>query len=80
MFAFTGIEYDADCTMALQLSSILGEVCEDECKKETKKAFIIKTRSNNYCFRAENADIMNKWKNEINKLLENIKKNNYTNM
>ena len=72
LFAFTGVENDADCTMALQLSTI-DEVCEEECKKETKKAFVIRTGTHNYCFRAENAAIMNKWKDEINKILSDIK-------
>ncbi len=59
--------------MALKLTTIL-EVSEIECKKETKKAFVIRTINANYYFRAENGAIMNKWKNEINKILEKNKK------
>ena len=73
LFAFTGIENDADCTMAIELSSIK-EVSEVECKKDTKKAFVIRTLSTNYFFRAENLGIMYKWKDELNKLLEDIRK------
>ena len=73
LFAFTGVENDADCTMALELSSII-EVSEEKCEKGTKKAFLITTKTHNYSFRAENAAIMNKWKDEINKILESLKK------
>ena len=73
LFAFTGVENDADCTMALELSSAL-EIIEVETKSETKKAFAIRTLANIYFLRAENIDIMNKWKNELKKLIDNNKK------
>lgn len=73
IFAFTGVENDADCTMAIELSTIK-EVTEVESKKEGKKAFMIRTDAHNYFLRAENDNIMNKWKDEINKLLNTIKK------
>ena len=74
LFAFTGIENDADCTMALDLSSIL-EVSDVESNLETKKTFVIKTIGPNYFFRAEKEGISNKWKNEINKIVEKNRKN-----
>ncbi len=70
IFAFTGVENDADCTMVIELSTIK-EVADVESKKE-KKAFMIRTDANNYFLRAENDDIMIKWKDEINKLLNTL--------
>ncbi len=70
IFAFTGVENDADCTMVIELSTIK-EVADVESKKE-KKAFMIRTDANNYFLRAENDDIMIKWKDEINKLLKTL--------
>ena len=70
IFAFTGVENDADCTMVIELSTIK-EVADIESKKE-KKAFMIRTDANNYFLRAENDDIMIKWKDEINKLLKTL--------
>ena len=74
LFAFTGIENDADCTMALDLLSIL-EVTDVESNSETKKTFVIRTINANYFFRAEKEAISNKWKNEINKIVEKNRKN-----
>ena len=74
LFAFTGIENDADCTMALDLLSIL-EVTDVESNSETKKTFVIRTVNANYFFRAEKEAISNKWKNEINKIVEKNRKN-----
>ena len=71
LFAFTGIENDADCTMALVLNSIIS-VDETECKKNNKKGFVIRSISNNYFFRAEE-NVVNKW---IQKIKENIKQKN----
>ncbi len=71
LFAFTGIENDADCTMALVLNSIIS-VDETESKKNNKKGFVIRSISNNYFFRAEE-NVVNKW---IQKIRENIKQKN----
>ena len=71
LFAFTGIENDADCTMALVLNSIIS-VDETECEKNNKKEFVIRSISNNYFFRAE-GNVVNKW---IQKIRENIKQKN----
>ena len=48
---------------------------EVESNHETKKVFVIKTLSNAYYFRAENGDIMNKWKDELMKLTDRNKEN-----
>ena len=73
LFAFTGIENDADCTMALDLSTVT-EVEKVDCSKERKKEFIIRSITVNYFLRAENESIMNKWITELNKILNEIKR------
>ena len=55
--------------MAMELSTI-NTIMEVESNHETKKVFVIKTLSNAYYFRAENGDIMNKWKDELMKLTD----------
>ena len=72
LFAFTGIENDADCTMALDLSSI-NEVKEIESKKENKKEFVIKCIESNYFFRAENPLVLNRWISELNNIINKKK-------
>ena len=82
LFAFTGIENDADCTMALKLSTV-NEIAmiegeeegEAENKKEGKKAFVIRCDSINYFLRAEKS-IANKWFIKLNQILEENKKIN----
>lgn len=71
LFAFTGIENDADCTMALALTSVIS-VDETECNKNNKKGFVIRSISNNYFLRAEE-HVVNKW---IKKIKENINQKN----
>ena len=86
MFAFTGVENDADCTMALDLMSI-ESVSEILSENKTKKEFVVKTLGGDYYLRAENDNIMKKWKNEIEKaykskkheLLKNEYKSNKSN-
>ena len=63
LFAFTGIENDADCTMALALSSVIS-VDETECKKNSKKGFVVRSISNNYFLRAEE-HVVDKWMEKI---------------
>ena len=68
LFAFTGIENDADCTMALDLTSII-EVNKIENKKESKKTcFVIRCLSNNYFMRADEA-VVNKWMEKISEFI-----------
>ena len=76
LFAFTGIENDADCTMALDLKNIL-ECIEINNGQKAKKEFEIRTIGANYFFRAEKESIMIRWKDEINKI---IKTKNMTNI
>ena len=71
LFAFTGIENDADCTMALKLSTI-NEIAPVESQKQTKKAFVIRCEAINYFLRAENS-IADKWFNELTKILDKNK-------
>ena len=68
LFAFTGIENDADCTMALDLSTVIN-VEETESKKESKKGLVIRTISNNYFLRADQY-VVNKWIKEIRKAMD----------
>ena len=71
LFAFTGIENDADCTMALKLSTI-NEIEPVESQKQKKKAFAIRCDSINYFLRAE-ACIADKWFNELTKIIDKTK-------
>ena len=71
LFAFTGIENDADCTMALDLSTILSVEEDKEEKENKKKIFIIKSATINYIFKAENEDIMKRWVLELQKIIKN---------
>ena len=59
LFAFTGIENDADCTMALKLSTI-NEIEKINSQKQTKNAFVIRCESINYFLRAEK-ELVDKW-------------------
>ena len=74
LFAFTGIENDADCTMALLLSNII-EVKEIIDKKSKKKIIILKCKKMDYLFRADNDLIYNKWMDNIKEAVKNITKN-----
>ncbi len=67
LFAFTGVENDADCTMALLLSN----VNSIHIVKGYKKRFVfsIQCENRNYYFGAENRKIMNKWINELEKVV-----------
>ena len=69
LFAFTGIEDDADCTMALDLKNII-ECVEINNEEKTKKEFEVRTIGTNYFFRAEKENIMKRWKDEINKVMK----------
>ena len=71
LFAFTGIENDADCTMALKLSTI-NEIEQVESQKQTKKAFVIRCEAINYFLRGENS-VAEKWFNELTKILDERK-------
>ena len=74
LFAFTGIENDADCTMALLLSNVI-EVREMIEKKSKKKIIILKCKKMDYLFRADNDLIYNKWMDNIKEAVKNITKN-----
>ena len=80
LFAFTGVENDADCTMALDLISI-ESVSEILSENKTKKEFVVKTLGGDYYLRAENDNIMKKWKDEIEKAYKSkkheLQKNEY---
>ena len=69
LFAFTGIEDDADCTMALDLRNII-ECVEINNEEKAKKEFEVRTIGTNYFFRAEKESIMKRWKDEINKVMK----------
>ena len=69
LFAFTGVENDADCTMALQLNN----VDSVSLKNTSQKEFVVKTLSGNYYLRAENNNIRERWVSEINKALKSNK-------
>ena len=72
LFAFTGIENDADCTMALDLSTILSiEDIEEKVDKEDKEnIFVVRCPSIKYFFKAENEQIKKKWMFELQKLVK----------
>ena len=74
LFAFTGIENDADCTMALLLSNVI-EVREMIEKKSKKKIIVLKCKKLDYLFRADNDLIYNKWMDNIKEAVKNITKN-----
>ena len=69
LFAFTGIEDDADCTMALDLRNII-ECVEINNEQKEKKEFELRTIGSNYFFRAEKENVMKRWKDEINKIMK----------
>ena len=69
LFAFTGIENDADCTMALDLRNII-ECVEINNEQKEKKEFELRTIGSNYFFRAEKENVMKRWKDEINKIIK----------
>ena len=70
LFAFTGIENDADCTMALDLNDVI-DINEGENEEdEIKKIFLIKCQNKIYYLRAENYKIMNIWIREIRKIID----------
>ena len=73
LFAFTGVENDADCTMALDLNNIT-EVSEISSHNTNKKEFIIKTNTVEYFFRGENENMRTKWIEQINTARELKKK------
>ena len=72
LFAFTGIENDADCTMALDLSTIL-TIEEIEEKEGKKNVFVVRCPTINYFFKAENEDIKKKWLFELQKIVKDYK-------
>ena len=72
LFAFTGIENDADCTMALDLSTIL-TIEEIEEKEGKKNVFVVRCPTINYFFKAENEDIKKKWFFELQKIVKDYK-------
>ena len=74
LFAFTGIENDADCTMALLLSNII-EVKEIIDKKSKKKIISLKCKKLNFLFRADNDLVFNKWMDNIKEAVKNSAKN-----
>ena len=74
LFAFTGIENDADCTMALLLSNVI-EVREMIEKKSKKKIIALKCKKMDYLFRTDNDLIYNKWMDNIKEAVKNITKN-----
>ena len=66
LFTFTGIEDDADCTMALQLSNVVG-VEDDDHKR--KKAFLLKCFERNIYLKAESTELKVKWMKKIRDLI-----------
>ena len=74
LFAFTGIENDADCTMALLLSNII-EVKEIIDKKSKKKIISLKCKKLDFLFRADNDLVFNKWMDNIKEAVKNSAKN-----
>ncbi len=80
LFAFTGIEDDADCTLALDLNDVIEANEGENDYNEIKKIFVIKCQSQIYHFRAENYRIMNIWIKEIKKIIDlNYKSQEYSN-
>lgn len=72
LFAFTGVENDADCTMTLLLKNAISITPIKGYGKQN--IFCIGCGSGNFFFRAETKPIMNKWITEIQKIInENIK-------
>ncbi len=71
LFAFSGVENDADCTMALNVLNIIGI---EKIKEENNNGytFLIKSSQNDYYLRAEEEQFREIWINEI----ENIVKYN----
>ena len=65
LFAFTGVENDADCTMAMELSTII-EVSINDSENKNKE-FILRTLRRSYYFRSE-PSIAQRWVDEINKI------------
>ena len=69
LFAFTGVENDADCTMALHISNIKS-IEEIQGKKKEYYQFVIKCYGVNYYFEADNAKIREVWMKHIKSLLK----------
>ena len=69
LFAFTGVENDADCTFAFNIINATG-VEKVEEKNKNKYTFVIKSDEHDYYFRAEEDEFREIWINEINKLLK----------
>ena len=74
LFAFTGIENDADCTMALLLSNVI-EVREMTDKNSKKKIVALKCKKLDYIFRTDNDLIFNKWMDKLKEAVKNSTKN-----
>ena len=69
LFAFTGVENDADCTFAFNIINATGVEKVKE-KDKNNYTFVIKSYEHNYYFRAEEDEFREIWINEINKLLK----------
>ena len=74
LFAFTGIENDADCTMALLLSNVI-EVREMADKKSKKKIIALNCKKLDYLFRADSDLVFSKWMENIKEAVKNSTKN-----
>ena len=73
LFAFTGIENDADCTMALFLSNIIN-IEETKDKKSKKKVLVLKCKKLDYLFRADEDAIYKIWLDNIKEAVKNSTK------
>ena len=74
LFAFTGIENDADCTMALDLSNVSEIIQVEETEKDkVKNTFAIKFQTSFYYLKAENKDVMKRWIIELENVVRKIK-------
>ena len=69
LFAFTGVENDADCTMALHISNIIS-IEEIQGNNKEYYQFVIKSYGINYYFKAENAKIREVWMKYIKSFLK----------
>ena len=58
--------------MAMNLKGVL-EVVEIPNENKVKKEFEIKTINGNFFFRAESEEVMKRWLNELNAILEKNK-------
>lgn len=66
LFAFTGVEKDADCTMVMLLENCTDiRVCDSEIKKEN--SFCIRFNGTNYFFRARSEEDRSDWIEKIAK-------------